>query len=151
MPRSLTQLTIFISGPNDTDAEKSALRRVIEELNRRLEKTHSLTLRAVGWPDDVRPGVNMDPQAEVTRQIGSGYDIYVGVLGTRFGTPTPRAGSGTAEELELAVESFRSNPQALRILLYFKRAVGDPFSMDLEQLAKVSFRGLRLHSAGDGS
>ena len=42
MPKSLTQLTIFISGPSDTDAEKSALRRVIEELNRRLEKTHSL-------------------------------------------------------------------------------------------------------------
>lgn len=137
MPKSLTQLTIFISGPSDTDADKSALRRVIEELSRRLEKTHSLTLRAVGWPDDVRPGVNTDTQAEVNRQVGSSYDIYVGLIGPRFGTPTPRSGSGTAEELELAVKSFRADPRALRVLLYFKRAAGDPFAMDLEQLAKV--------------
>jgi hypothetical protein len=96
-----------------------------------------VTLRAVGWPDDVRPGVNTDAQAEINRQIGSSYDIYVGVIGTRFGTPTPRASSGTEEELEKAVNSFRINPRALRVLLYFKRAVGDPFAMDLEQLAKV--------------
>lgn len=137
MPKSLTQLTVFVSGPADTDAEKSALRRVIEELSRRLERTHGVTLRTVGWPDDVRPGVNSDAQAEINRQIGTGYDIYVGVIGPRFGTPTPRAGSGTAEELELAVNNFRANPRGLRVLLYFKRTPGDPFAMDLEQLAKV--------------
>lgn len=137
MPKSLTQLTVFISGPADTDADQSALRRVIEKLSRRLEKTHALTLRAVSWPDDVRPGVNSDAQAEINRQIGTGYDIYVGVIGPRFGTPTPRAGSGTSEELEVAVDRFLANPRTLRVLLYFKRTPEDPFAMDLEQLAKV--------------
>jgi hypothetical protein len=110
---------------------------VVEELNRRLEKALGLTLRVVGWPEDVRPGVNADAQAEINRQVGSDYDLYVGVLGARFGTPTPRAGSGTAEELDRAIDGFRSNPRAMRVLLYFKRSVADPFTMDVDQLARV--------------
>ena len=137
MPRDLKQLTIFISGTNEVDAEKAALRRLIEELNRLLEKTHGLTLRVISWPDDVRPGVNVDPQAEITRQFGSAFDVYVGLLGTRFGTPTPRAGSGTEEEFEAALARFRSDSKSIRVLFYFKRTNENPFTMDVDQLRKV--------------
>lgn len=137
MARDLKQLTVFISGTDEADAEKAALRRVVDELNKRLEKTHSVTIRVVGWPDDVRPGVNTDLQAEINRQFGSTFDIYVGLLGTRFGTPTPRAGSGTEEEFEDALARFQSDSRSMRVLFYFKRATEDPFAMDLGQLQKV--------------
>jgi hypothetical protein len=137
MAKQLTQLTIFISGTSETDSEKAALRRVIEEINRQLEKTHSLTLRVLGWPDDVRPGANADLQTEVNRQIGSKYDIYVGLLATKFGTPTPRAGSGTEEEFESAMAAFNRDSQMVRVLFYFKRTVEDPYSIDVQQLEKV--------------
>ena len=137
MSRTLQQITLFVSGTSETDSEKAALRRIVEDLNRRLEKTHAVTLRVIGWPDDFRPGVNLDPQAEINRQVGSGFDIYVGILGTRFGTPTPRAGSGTEEEFEDAIARFRTDSRKMRVLVYFKKSTEDPFSIDIGQLEKV--------------
>ena len=114
MSRKLTQLTIFVSGSSETDAEKSSIRLIVEDLSKILEKTHGITLRVLSWPDDVRPGVNADPQAEINRQIGFGYDIYVGLLGSRFGTPTPRSGSGTEEEFERALATFQRDSRLVR-------------------------------------
>ena len=141
MPRVLRQLTIFVSATSESHGEVSALRRIGEDLSRRLEKTHQLTLRVVAWPDDVRPGVNVDPQAEINRQLGSDCDIYIGILGTRFGTPTPKAGSGTAEEFNAALVAFVANSRSLRVLFYFDRGSEDPFALDVEQLSRV--RGFR--------
>jgi hypothetical protein len=141
MPRHLTQLSVFVSGPSDVESEKSATRSVIDQLNKQLEKTHSITLRGWLWPDDVRPGVNTDPQAEINRQIGLTYDIYVGILSTRFGTSTPRAGSGTEEEFLAALSRHRENSSQVRLLFYFRRNTEDPYSIDLGELQRVkSFR-----------
>ena len=104
----------------------------------------------------MRPGVNADPQAEINRQIGFGYDIYVGLLGSRFGTPTPRSGSGTEEEFERALATFQRDSRLVRLLFYFKRASQDPFSVDVEQLGKVNHfrealgpRGVLYHDFQD--
>lgn len=137
MARTLHQLTIFVSGRSGVDSEKAALRVVAEEISRRTERTHGVTLRVVGWPDDLRPGVSTDPQAEISRQIGTDVDIYVGILGSRFGTPTARNTSGTAEEFGDAISRFRSDSTSVRVLFYFKRTGEDPFTLDLDQLQKV--------------
>ncbi|HXG54888.1 MAG TPA: hypothetical protein VNJ03_05865 [Vicinamibacterales bacterium] len=137
MARTLQQLTIFVSGPDTVEAEKAALRVVVDEINRRSEKTHAVTLRVVGWPTDIRPGVNADAQSEIDHQIGSSFDIYVGILGSRFGTATSRHGSGTEEEFERSISRFRKDSTALRLLFYFKRDAEDPFSIDLSQLQRV--------------
>ena len=39
-----------------------------------------------------------DPQQIINSQVSDEYDIFIGILWTRFGTPTERAGSGTEEE-----------------------------------------------------
>lgn len=148
MSRRLTQLTIFVSGTSETEAEKSAFRLVVEELSKMLERTHGITLRVLSCPDDVRPGVNADPQAEINRQIDSSYDIYVGLFWSRFGTPTPRSGSGTEEEFERALATFQADSQAVRLLFYFKRAGQDPISIDPEQLRKVKHFRAALGSRG---
>ncbi len=148
MARTLHQLTIFVSGPSTVEAEKAALRVVVEEINRRSEKTHAVTLRVLGWPDDIRPGVNTDPQSEIGHQIGGDFDIYVGILGSRFGTPTVRGGSGTEQEFEEALSRFQKDSSAVRLLFYFKRDAEDPFSIDLSQLQKV--RDFRQSLGGRG-
>jgi len=38
----------------------------------------------------------------------------------RFGTPTPRAGSGTAEEYERAVARHRAQPESVQVAFYFR-------------------------------
>jgi hypothetical protein len=137
MAKSLAQLTIFVSGTMESNSERTGLRRVAEELNKRLEKTFSVTLRVISWPEDIRPGAHQDPQAEVNRQIGPGYDIYVGILGTYFGTPTRHAGSGTEEEFNEALKRFKENSKSLRLLFYFKNSAQDIYSMDLQQMELV--------------
>jgi len=142
MARTLHQLTIFVSGPSGVDSEKAALRVVAKEISRRSEKTHSVTLRVVGWPDDIRPGVSTDAQSEVNRQIGTDFDIYIGILGSRFGTPTNASGSGTEEEFERALSRFQEDSTSVRVLFYFKHDAEDPYSLDIQQLERVrSFRG----------
>ena len=156
MSRKLTQLTIFVSG-----RLRDRCGEVLNPVDRRgsqqdLREDARITLRVLSWPDDVRPGVNADPQAEINRQIGFGYDIYVGLLGSRFGTPTPRSGSGTEEEFERALATFQRDSRLVRLLFYFKRASQDPFSVDVEQLGKVNHfrealgpRGVLYHDFQD--
>lgn len=137
MAQHLTQLTIFFSGTSETEAECAALKTVVEELNRILTDSHRISLKVISWPDDFRPGVNQDPQSELNRQVQGRYDIYIGVLGSKFGTPTPRAGSGTEEEFQLAISQFLQDTTSIRVFFYFKRASQDPFSINIEELKKV--------------
>ena len=98
MPKQLTSLAVFVSGPSDVEAEKARLRTVTTDIGQVLEKTHGVTLRLIGWPDTFHPGIGIDPQSVISQQLGNDYDIYVGILGIRFGHPTTRASSGTEEE-----------------------------------------------------
>ena len=148
MPKNIELLTIFVSGPSDIESEKAALRRVVAELSERLTRTHAVALRVIGWPDDVRPGVNVDLQAEINSQFGAEFDIYLGILGTRFGTPTRNAGSGTEEEFDQAISRLRADSQSLRVLLYFKTGGGDPFKLKIDQLQKVKEFRASLVSRG---
>ncbi|HYT75241.1 MAG TPA: hypothetical protein VEL79_10870, partial [Vicinamibacterales bacterium] len=130
-----------MSGPTDVDSEKAALPVAVEEINRRSEKTHAVTLRVVVWPNDIRPGVSTDAQSEVNRQVGLDFEVYVGILGSRFGTPTTRCGSGTEEEFEGTLSRFQKDSTSVRVLFYFKRNAEDPFLLDIPQLQRVrSFR-----------
>ena len=111
-------------------------------------RTHKVTLRVVGWPEDIRPGVNIDAQAEIQRQLGADFDIYLGILGTRFGTPTRNAGSGTEEEFEHGVTQLRRDSRSLRVLFYFKTGAVDPFDLEIEQLQNVKKFRASLRSRG---
>ena len=137
MATKIQRLTIFVSGPSDVDSEKSALRTVVTNLSDRLERTVGVALKVVGWPDDVRPGVNVDPQAEVIRQFGTDFDIYLGILSTRFGTSTPRANSGTEEEFNKAVARFQADSSSVRVLFYFKGSTQDILKVVADELKKV--------------
>lgn len=138
MSQKMTQLRLFASSTSETSAEISALRKVIDGLNKQLESTHAITLRMLSWPDDIRPGVNTDPQAEINRQVAD-YDIYLGLLGTRFGTPTPRSESGTQEEFEEALSRFKRDMTSVRLLFYFKSSLAgiNPYELNAEELRQV--------------
>ena len=137
MPKHLTALKVFISGTAETDAERGALASIVADLSEILEKTRSVTLRTVAWPDSIRPGVGSDPQDVINQQVGFDYDVYVGILGVRFGSPTNRAGSGTEEEFNVALERFQADTSSVRVLFYFKRSSEDPFRINIDQLQRV--------------
>jgi len=143
----LWQLRVFLSCPEDMGTEANLVADVISRLNPRLEDSCGVSLRLLTWKTAVVPGIGPDPQAVINEQIGK-YDIYIGLLGSRFGTETPRAGSGTEEEFGTAYDRFKESPQSLRVLFYFKDDIGSLQKVDPEQLRKVQQFRRRISEAG---
>lgn len=138
MPQKVTILRVFASCPNDLSAELNVLETVIQELNPRLRDAYGVEFRLMTAGNSVVPGIGTDPQAIVNAQISDQYDVYLGMLGARFGAPTPRAGSGTEEEFRLACDRWAKAPESVKILFYFKGMPNVPVQeLDVQQLARV--------------
>ncbi|PYX01058.1 MAG: hypothetical protein DMG89_02730 [Acidobacteria bacterium] len=119
-------------------AELNVLERVIQELNPRLRDAYEVEFRILTAGNAVVPGIGTDPQAIINAQISDQYDVYLGMLGARFGAPTPRAGSGTEEEFRLACDHWVKAPDSVKILFYFKGTPDVPVQdLDVQQLARV--------------
>lgn len=138
MAKPATVLTVFVASPGDVAAERQAVGQVVAELNTQWRRSKNIRLDVVRWETDTCPGFGEDPQAVVNEQIDDKYDIFVGILWKRFGTPTGRAGSGTEEEFNRAYERFKEDRRALRIMLYFRGGpLDDIEEINPEELARV--------------
>ena len=78
-----------------------------------------------------------DPQDVLNRELPDDPDIFIGIMWSRYGTETGRAGSGTEEEFNQALARHRQNPDSVRIMFYFKDAPLAPSDIDLDQLSRV--------------
>ena len=136
MPRQNTVIEVFVSSPSDVQKERELLETVIDELNDSLSKVFNVSFDLLMWEKDVRPSFGTDPQSVINQQIGDNYDVYIGILWGRFGTPTPRGFSGTEEEFERAYKRLDDeNPP--EIMFYFKDAPIAPSKIDVDQLKLV--------------
>lgn len=137
MARIETVLRVFVASPDDMTEERELLESVVRELNNTWSEKLGIRLDLVRWETHAYPSVGLDAQTVINDQIGDDYDIFVGMMWKRFGTPTGRAGSGTEEEFERAYQRFREKPNELRIMFYFKDYPVKPSEMDLEQLTLI--------------
>jgi Domain of unknown function (DUF4062) len=140
-------IRVFLASPGDVALEREAARRVIDETQRTVAPALGIRIEIVGWDTHAFPAFGGDPQSLINQQIAemAEYDLFVGILWNRIGTPTPRAKSGTEEEFHRAVEAFESRGQP-QIMLYFSQAPMNFTTADaIEQKGKViEFReGLR--------
>jgi hypothetical protein len=138
MARSATILRVFVASPSDVKEERELLEDIIKELNLVWAKEQGILLELVKWETHTYPGAGADPQSIINEQLSDDYDIFIGVMWARFGTPTGRAGSGTVEEFRRAYNSFVQNPNRIRIMFYFKNAPIAPNEIDIEQLSQVN-------------
>ncbi len=139
MPRTVSELRVFVASPDDVSEEREILEDVIGKINIYHGHSGEIRLDLIRWETHCVPGISTDGQANINEQIGDNYDIFVGIMWKKFGTRTPRAGSGTAEEFERAYQRYKEDPDNLRVMFYFKDAT--PSSMgeiDPEQLALVN-------------
>jgi hypothetical protein len=133
-----TVVRVFVASPSDTASERQQLKDVVQELNVLVPALapKPIVLKLVEWETDVTPGLGRDAQDVVNQQIGK-YDIFVGIMWKRMGTPTLVAPSGTAEEFQRAYAEWQRN-KSLPVLFYFSQA---PYLIntaeDAEQLRGV--------------
>lgn len=137
MARTETILRVFVASPGDIKEERQILNDVIQELNDTWSKTLRIRLEFVGWETHSYPNFGGDAQAVINEEIEDDYDIFVGIMWARFGTPTGRAGSGTEEEFYRAYERHKTSPDETKIMFYFKDAPISPSDLIPEQLGLI--------------
>lgn len=138
MPRQEHVLTVFAASPSDVGDERTILEEIIREQNVMWGRDLGIRLDLVRWETHAYPGVGVDAQAVINEQIPNDYDIFVGIMWCRYGTPTGRAGSGTIEEFERAKARYDSDSTSVKLMIYFKDEAIPPSRLDTSQLAKVN-------------
>jgi predicted MPP superfamily phosphohydrolase len=130
------RIRILVSSPSDVSRERAAAGSVVAELNRTIAPELKIVLELIAWETHVYPGAGRAQQL-INEQLGD-YDIFVGIMGRRFGTPTGRAGSGTEEEFNIALE-HGAKTGTPHVLFYFSdEAAPFPDSRQaIDQLAQV--------------
>jgi Domain of unknown function (DUF4062) len=140
MATQLRKVRIFVASPVDVQSERDQLFKVVNELNLTLSTLapeKGIVLELVRWETHVHPGLGIDAQQVVNEQIGD-YDVFVGIMWKRMGTPTTTSQSGTDEEFQRAYRKWQEN-KSLPVLFYFCQQSFPPprGAEDVEQLGKV--------------
>jgi hypothetical protein len=114
----MNPIRVFIASPGDVPDERDIASLVVSEVHRIFSGPLGLQLDAVRWETHAVPDVGDDAQAVINRQIGD-FDIFVGMMWQRFGSPTKRNKSGTGEEFERAYRLFKNHGRP-KIMFYFR-------------------------------
>jgi hypothetical protein len=143
-------IKIFLASPSDVEAERNALSGLIREVNdvlAFLAPDRSLRLELLRYETYTYPDIGQ-AQEVINRQIPTEYDIFIGVMWKRCGTPTASSQSGTIEEFQRAL-ARRENTGRPVIMFYFcDEPIPIPTPEELEQLAKVVRFRADLNSKG---
>ena len=137
MAKTSTILQVFVGSPSDVTEERRILEEVVNEINLAWGNTNNVRLELIKWETHTRPDFGEDAQDVINRQIGDEYDIFIGIMWGRFGSPTNRSDSGTEEEFDRAYTRLKESPEKIKIMFYFKDAGIPPSKMDPNQLSKV--------------
>ena len=134
------QFKVFVASPGDVLTERNIIPKVIAEINliiSAIAPEKGVLLDLIRWETHVHPGLGVDAQDVVNQQLPD-YDIFIGIMWKRFGTPTSRAGSGTEEEYLRAFEKWKKDSK-FPVLFYFsqKNITIPNSSAELEQLQKL--------------
>jgi len=104
---SVTKIRLFMSSPGDVEPERAKVTAVVNQVNRMLGDSLGVVLEVVDWKTHVVPDMGR-PQEVINQQVGGDYDIFVGILWKRFGTPQARLNQGQRRSLTLLMETGRS-------------------------------------------
>ena len=116
---------IFVASPGDVSEERRVARDVILSVSQRLGDRGGFTLDPVGYETHATLDAGR-PQSLINPLVGT-CDVFVGILWSRFGTPTGVAESGTAEEFAEAESLRAQHGERPQIMVFFSDA---PVPMD---------------------
>jgi hypothetical protein len=120
-------LNVLIASPSDVSAERDAIESAIHEWNTNHHAQTGIVLQPVRWETHSYPAIGDRPQGILNKQIVDSAHLLIGIFGSRLGTPTGEAQSGTIEE----IEQFRKTGRY--VALYFSNAPR-PRNADRNQL-----------------
>lgn len=138
MPEQFTNLKVFVASPSDVSEERKLLEQVVIELNKLIGTRLKYRLQLIKWESDTYPGLGDDAQDVINKQIGDDYDVFIGIIWKKLGTPTKRGQSGTIEEFTRAYNRAVENHPKVHVMFYFNDTPYSPSEMDVEQLLQIN-------------
>ncbi len=130
-------LKVMISCPRDVSEEAETVDNTLAELNRSIGDLLDVRFEVFRWERDSTPGLAQHPQDVINSQFAETFDILVAIFWTRVGAATPRSISGSIEEVSIAIQRIRKNPNSAKLLVYFKSANPPLDSIDPTQFAQL--------------
>lgn len=121
------------------------MRKVVKEINSDLGNIMSFRLECLMW-EDLPTRIGERVQNSISEAFDN-FEIYLGLMGFYFGTPTGNFGSGTEEEYNQALNQWKERRLEF-IQFYFSSATVDVNRLDLTQVQKV--RAFREAIGNDG-
>jgi hypothetical protein len=112
---TINRIQVFLASPGGVEAEREAVRAVATELNKSLSE-HGWDIEVLGWED--RGPATGRAQADINADVDR-CQIFVGLLGSRWGTPTGSSSSGFHEEWLRAKDRYDKSGVP-ELWLYFK-------------------------------
>lgn len=131
-----TIIKCFIASPSDTQREREICEKVFRDINQGIGVPYNFELQSLRWENDVHPGIGEDGQDVINAQIEGKYDLFIGIMYTRFGSQTNRAESGTEEEFNNAYNRSLKLKN-MEIMFYFNDEETKLSKIDINQYAKV--------------
>lgn len=139
---SIRKIKLFISCPGDITNEIDTIKLVVNGINKTSGKQNGFIIDILHWDEDTYTEIGEDGQDVINKQIK--YDILVGLLWLKTGTPTKREKSGTIEEINRALKNNK-----VEQLIYFKTSLPDSLEqIDPKSLQKVKDYKEELMSNG---
>jgi hypothetical protein len=132
-------IKIFLASPSDVEWERDALSALVREINDVLAflvPDRALRLELVRYETHTYPDMGQ-AQEVINRQIPIDYDIFIGVMWKRVGTPTANSPSGTIEEFRRALDHRQSTGRPVIMFYFCDEPVPFPRGEDLNQLSGV--------------
>ncbi len=136
MSKQIKIYDILLSSPNDVENERKLVTKSIEEINS-IISYFGVEVRLIKWETNTHSSIGNSAQEVITKQFGSDFDIYLGIMGHRFGTPTEKADSGTEDEFNVAYEIYKKGTKPIDIKFYFSSKAVSTNKINPKQLAKV--------------
>ncbi len=129
---------IFLSSPSDVTAEQEVVVSLANEINdvvAFLAPELDLRLEVLRFQKEVYPDLGR-PQDVIDRQIPQDFDIHLGIMWMRCGTPTATERSGTIHEFRQAMKRREATGRPI-IMFYFSDERPPALPRTLEELDQL--------------
>ncbi|MEU8298789.1 hypothetical protein AB0C04_16090 [Micromonospora sp. NPDC048909] len=132
MPYSALAIRLLISCPGDVPAaDIRIVQQAITKWNGIYGENFGAAVVPIMWSVHAAAAFGRPPQDELNDQIVDRCDVCIAMFGTRLGTPTAVAASGTAEEIE------RLGAAGKYVGVLRSRRPVDPGGLDIAQMAAL--------------
>lgn len=137
MQNGYRKIQIFIASPTDVNKERETTERVIKKLQKNYANSKKIYLELVKWETDTYSDIKGEHPQEITFDQIKFFDIFIGIMWKRFGSPTKYASSGTENEFRVAFECFKEHKKPKISFFFSQKKYALEDNEEIQQISKV--------------